>query len=354
MAAQVEQNVETVKGDDNYPVAPARDFQRVPNSITRGAMPSGLFRGKSKQVWDYLWSQSRGARDPTRKVRRSRPQVKRGAGLGSLNTVDSCLAHLEGVGLLRSRKVRGEKEGNEYEVLTPEEMGADPHSTLTGSTGTTSRISDLTTQKLVLPVLPESGSTTSSLSTTPSSTSERRKTSFKTNKEIDDDEAFAGMNAVLRRAAAEVTGGRMSPAEGERWTALGELLAAELKITAARTTVSSAPAFLTAHLSRRLLKAVAFQAGRAVAGEQLREAGEPRRSAKPDLTADQIQAAVNQMVELMGRGRMIESLDEEFADRHRLPQWQMIRSMALVQAKLARAGDTERADVHEPLALSEA
>src|SRR3954470_10788452 len=33
-------------------VAPESDFQRVPNSVTRRAIPEGLFRGKSKQVWD--------------------------------------------------------------------------------------------------------------------------------------------------------------------------------------------------------------------------------------------------------------------------------------------------------------
>src|SRR5215213_2087772 len=81
-------------------IAPERDFQRVPNSITKQAIPSGVFRGKSKQVWDYLWSISRGAIIPTRTVRKSRKEIKAGAGLGSMVTLDAAIDHLEQVGLI--------------------------------------------------------------------------------------------------------------------------------------------------------------------------------------------------------------------------------------------------------------
>jgi len=74
-----------------------------------------------------------------------------------------------------------------------------------------------------------------------------------------DDEAFAGFVELMRKAAAEVTGRAPTAAEKSRWTDLGELLAAELKIAAGRTTVSSAPAFLTEHLRRRLWKKDAQQ-----------------------------------------------------------------------------------------------
>ena len=81
------------------------------------------------------------------------------------------------------------------------------------------------------------------------------KTSFKTNTERDDDDAaLAGLYAVLKQVATEVTGKGLSPADRDRWRELGEVLATELKIAAARTTVSSAPSFLTEHLRRRLWK----------------------------------------------------------------------------------------------------
>jgi|GEM_PF-2054837 len=69
-----------------------------------------------------------------------------------------------------------------------------------------------------------------------------------------DDEAFAGFVELMGRTAEEITGHAPSRAEKERWMELAEVLSAELKIAAGRTTVSSAPAFLAEHLRRRLWK----------------------------------------------------------------------------------------------------
>jgi hypothetical protein len=78
---------------------------------------------------------------------------------------------------------------------------------------------------------------------------------YKTNTEqTDDDAALAGLNSALKAAAKELTGKELSPADSERWKELADVLIAELKIAAARTTVSSVPAFLAEHLRRRLWK----------------------------------------------------------------------------------------------------
>lgn len=69
-----------------------------------------------------------------------------------------------------------------------------------------------------------------------------------------DDEAFAGFVELMAKTAEEITGHAPSRAERERWMELAEVLSAELKIAAGRTTVSSAPAFLAEHLRRRLWK----------------------------------------------------------------------------------------------------
>ncbi len=235
------------------PVSPDRDFQKVPNSVTR-EMAARLFRGKSKQIYDYLWSQSRGAVTPTRVVRRSRPQLLRGADFGSMGTVERCIDFLTAVGLLKVRTIVGESEGNEYEIFTPEEvapalLGLSPSTGNTYGTGETG-----STLNQVLPVLPETGITGSTLSSMPPSVSGEPNTSFKTTEEKPDDEAFAGLVALLKRATGEVTGKESAPAEAERWTEVGELLVAELKLIASRTTVSSAPALLAEHLRRRLSK----------------------------------------------------------------------------------------------------
>jgi hypothetical protein len=71
---------------------------------------------------------------------------------------------------------------------------------------------------------------------------------------INDDEAFADFVRAWREAAQEVTGRETSKYESERWKELAELLIAELRIAAARTTVSSVPSFLAEHLRRRLWK----------------------------------------------------------------------------------------------------
>ena len=223
-------------------IAPERDFQRVANSITREAMPQGLFRGKSKQVYDYLWHQTRGAITPKRSVRKSRKEILKGSGLGSMVTVDAAVYHLQIVGLLDVLPAVGSLRGNEYEVFTPEEA-----STRTSSSTSTTSL----TQKVDNLDVLESSST--SITQTVDSTDgySPPKTSFKTKKEFDDDAALQMVQPLLQ-VELELTG-KLSTNK-DRWGELGELLATELRIAAARTTVSNVPAFLTEHLRRRLWK----------------------------------------------------------------------------------------------------
>lgn len=226
-------------------VAPESDFQRVPNSVTRRAIPEGLFRGKSKQVWDYLWSVTRGAVVPSRSTRKSRREIKAGSGLGSMVTVDAALEHLENVGLVAVKPAIGSLTGNEYEVFTPEET-----STSTSSTSSTSRI----TQKVDELDVPESGSTSTTQLVENSGGWGPPNTSFKTKDINTDDEAFAEFAAAVRKTAKEITGKEPSKAEAARWAEVAEVLMTELRIAAGRTTVSSVPAFLAEHLRRRLWK----------------------------------------------------------------------------------------------------
>jgi hypothetical protein len=69
-----------------------------------------------------------------------------------------------------------------------------------------------------------------------------------------DDEAFADLTSTFKRITTELTGKEPSEADAPRWKELAEILAAELRIAAGRTTVSSVPAFLAEHLRRRLWK----------------------------------------------------------------------------------------------------
>jgi hypothetical protein len=232
-------------------IAPERDFQRVPNSVTREAMPQGLFRGKSKQVYDYLYHQTRGAMTPKRSVRKSRKEILKGSGLGSMVTVDAAVDHLKNVGLLDVRPAVGSLNGNEYEVFTPEESS-------TSSTSTSSTTS-LTQKVVVLDVL-ESSSTSITQTTDSIAGYSPPKTSFKTKKENLDDEAARRFFAKFQQAERELTGKTSNASE--KWDELAEVLIAELKIAAGRTTISNVPAFMAEHLRRRLWKLDKKQAAR--------------------------------------------------------------------------------------------
>lgn len=224
-------------------IAPERDFQRVPNSVTREAMPQGLFRGKSKQVYDYLYHQTRGAMSPKRSVRKSRKEILKGSGLGSMVTVDAAVEHLKNIGLLDVRAAVGSLNGNEYEVFTPEECSTRSSS----STSTTSL-----TQNLDNLDVPESSSTSTTQPVEHTTSYGFPKTKIKDKEYIDDDARAGRLSAKLSVAERELTG--KTSMSDDKWDELAEVLITELKIAAARTTVSNVPAFLAEHLRRRLWK----------------------------------------------------------------------------------------------------
>lgn len=233
------------------PIAPQRDFARVANSITREAVPAGLFKGKSKQLYDCLYALTRGAVVPTRAVRIPRPALMKKAGIGARVTFEANMTHLQNVGLIVVRQIAGEHEGNEYTVFLPEDTSMPSQTRLTSLTRLTSQA-----QKLVRLVSLETSQTRHSLFVENKGTFEEPKTSFKTiGKKTDDDEAFAKLVELFKQVTAELTGKSPTSGEQDRWREFAELIVAELKIAAARTgTVSSVPAFLTEHLRRRLWK----------------------------------------------------------------------------------------------------
>jgi len=236
---------------EDVPVSPVRDYTKVANSIRREAVPAGLFKGKSKQLYDQLYALTRGSIAPKRRVRISRPKLMKLAHIGSRVTFDANVNHLRAVGLIDICVVTGEHEGNEYEVFIPEEL--EERTSIPSQTSQTS----LTryAQKLDRLVCLETSQTRHTSSPEESISYDAPKTSFKTNTERTDDEAFAKFIAALKTASREVTGKESSASDAEKWAELAELLVLELKVAAGRTaSVSSAPAFLTEHLRRRLWK----------------------------------------------------------------------------------------------------
>jgi hypothetical protein len=315
------------------PVAPTRDFTRVPNSIVREAIPAGYFTGKSKQIYDCLYAMTRGAIVPVRSVRIAMERLMVKADIGSDRTLRKNLARLEGVGLVTIKQIGGTQGGNEFTVFLPEEISFATTPT-TSTTPTTLHHHDHPLQNVpVVPVV-ESDSGRGGLNDENKDSLPKLNTLINTNTDKKDDEAFAGMVEMLKQAAKKITGKEPTVVEADRWQEVGELLAVELQVAASRTTVSSAPAFLFEHLRRRLRKADARQIE-----QEVREASSgqaPPTPAKPDLKADQLQEQVNIIAALMNDGASMRDLEEQFAGNFRPAQWHMIRSMALAQARVVR------------------
>ena len=226
--------------------APKRDFMRVANSIGRTAMRAGLFTGKGKQIYDYLYSRTRGAIVPVRSVQVSRREIMEGAHVGSDKTLRENLSRLRGVGLITWEEQLGAHAGNLYTVYLPEET-----LTTQGTQGTEG------SDGQILPIVLRAETTqgTEGLNDDSLAGSAIPKTSFKTNTErSDDDEAAASFARAARTLIKEITGKEATKAELEKMVEVMEVITLEGKIAAARTTVSSAGPFLAEHLRRRLFK----------------------------------------------------------------------------------------------------
>jgi hypothetical protein len=234
----------------NLDAAPKKDFTRAANSIVRDAIPAGIFTGKGKHLYDYLYSQTRGAITPVHSARIPTEKLMAGAGM-TRNTFRFHLERLCNAGLVRVNQRPGEHGGNVYTVLLPEEAGLQR-----GDRGDRGERGDTTDMGENLPLVQGSEVDPShpGLSQEDSATYGEPKTSFKTKDINTDDEAFAEFAAAVRRTAKEITGKEPSKAEAARWAEVAEVLMTELRIAAGRTTVSSVPAFLAEHLRRRLWK----------------------------------------------------------------------------------------------------
>lgn len=226
-------------------ISPKRDFSKVANSINREAVPAGYFAGKSKQLYDCLYSLTRGAIVPVRAIRISRPKLMKLAHIGSRVTFDTNIERLIGVGLVAVNKITGEHEGNEYLVFLPEEVD----SSMPSQTSQTSHA-----QKLVRLVRLETSQTRHTSNQAESTTYEVSKTSFKT--DDDDTHTVSDFLEAVIAAARSVVGGKLNKSEIERgrWKQLGDLLSDELRSAAEKAgPISSAPAFFEAHLRRKLI-----------------------------------------------------------------------------------------------------
>jgi hypothetical protein len=246
--------------DVDLPTAPARDFNKRANSLDRVALPAGIFPGSSKKLYDALYIRTRWGVVTKRSVRATKRELSDWSGIRNVKTIDSHLRYFSAIGLVISEWQRGQNEGSLYEVLLPEETSGlfvarshgvtppDPMSppVTPPDTGSPHILGSPHHQNMGSPHLSE----VAGLSTTYS----EAKTDLKTKDQDLDDEAFAKLVARFKEATREVTGKDSPSTDADRWLELAEVLIAELRIAAARTVVSSVPAFMAEHLRRRLWK----------------------------------------------------------------------------------------------------
>jgi hypothetical protein len=227
------------------PIAPERNFNKRANSLEHSALPSGLFPGASKKIYDALYVRTRGAILPTRTVQARHRELLAWSGVKDVKTIKTHLNKLRKLGLVTWQTLKGEHEGSFYEVFLPEEVSPIPAQSQPEPGPNLKTDLDLA-QKTGWAGLPNLNDS-QRLSATD-------KTSFKTKEGKLDDEALTVFAAAMKKAVRDITGKEPSAIEAERWGELADVLVTELKIAAGRTTVSSVPSFLAEHLRRRLWK----------------------------------------------------------------------------------------------------
>ncbi len=303
-------------------IAPRRDFTRVANSVVRDAIPAGVFTGKGKQLYDYLYSQTRGAIVPTVSARIPTERVMSGAGM-TRHTYRSHLQRLVSSGLIKVEEKPGEHGGNVFTVYLPEEIGLKRGDR--GDRGDRGQNLPLVQGSEIDPGdrgLSEVGTITSVLP----------KTSFKTNT-IDDEAtvALSDFNAALCEATQKLTGRTPKAADREQWATLAGVIVGELEEAAARAeSVSNVPAFLTAHMRRKLAHKshAGHRAGnqKAKAPEQdAPSVSDPNRRLQPEEIAEQAHI----IAELLENGYTLGQAEAQFAASAHPDDWRAILEQAV-------------------------
>jgi hypothetical protein len=302
--------------------APQRDFTRVANSLIRDAIPAGLFTGKGKQLYDYLYTHTRGAIVPVHSARIPTRRVMKGAGM-TRHTYRAHLQRLVTSGLVQMEEKTGEQGGNIFTVFLPEEVGLNG-----GDRGDRGDYSD-SGQKLPLVLLSEVDRSDRGLNIGEQKTYATPKTSFKTNTKNDDDIGVLSDAArLLVEASVRLTG--QAPNEGERkqWTEVIRIIVAELDEAASRAgTVSNVPAFLSAHLRRKFSRKPTTRRGETTPSADVIESPVPASAADENrrLTAEDVDTYTATAGDLIREGRTVEEVEAQFASSLHPDDWTAIR-----------------------------
>ncbi len=216
----------------NLDVSPKRDYTKVANSINRDAIPSGLFKGTSKNTYDVLYQRTRGAIIPTRTLKAVQSDLLVWTNL-SHNTLRAHLKHLQIVGLVEIHYKLGDNKGAEYEIFLPEEIDLTSYHLLPPPTtsqntggGTSQNVGGGTTQNLLVGgggLMPADVEENEDL---------KLNSDYKSKTKNDDEEShivFSDFVEKFQDVAKKLTGTQLSKYEREKWGRLADLLILELE-----------------------------------------------------------------------------------------------------------------------------
>lgn len=229
-------------------IAPYKDFQKVPNSHTKRAIPEGLFKlGKSKHLYDVLYSLTQGNIEPSRSIRISKTKLMKQAGIGSRITFDSIISHFEISGLVKVKVRTGEHEGNEFEVYTYDEITSMPSMSSQSSQASPA-------QKLDRVVSLETSQSSHSLNVENNNTSAEPKTLLKTlSLSYDDEKVLQSIIEKLNAGARSATGKNLTSRDWQAFEEIIDLILNETAVAKTRTkSVSVFLKFAAENLRRRL------------------------------------------------------------------------------------------------------
>lgn len=102
-------------GHTGYTSITERSMPPVADAMQNSA--GTALKGRTRDVWNYFCRALKEQKTGGNRVRASRRQIQKESGVGSLNTIDSAIATLQGRGWLRVHPLPGSNEGYEYEVL---------------------------------------------------------------------------------------------------------------------------------------------------------------------------------------------------------------------------------------------
>lgn len=256
-------------------VSPERDFTKIPNSIRR-AEERGLFKGKSKQLYDSLYHQTRGKKfSPVVSAKLKKKDLMKWSGIGSERTFLKNLDFLKSLGLVAVTLGDGQHDGNEYSIYIPEELSNFPPVP-------TPPTAPHAPQKVGRVGTVETAVRTVGLNDENKEGYASPKTLFKDFEYIDDDSPLYEALRELNRAAKEQTGKRLNKADMQALLDLFEIFINETNLAAGRAkSVSSYTALGVENLRRRLYPKTKPKTPQSKKSTDWQTVGKPAESAEP-------------------------------------------------------------------------